>query len=153
MSSVNKVIIVGNLGKDPDIRYAPNGDAVANFSVATSEKYKSKQTGEMVETTEWHNIVAWRRLAEICGEYLKKGSKVYIEGRIQTRKWKDKQENDRYTTEINCQEMKMLDSRQSGDQGGQQQQRPPQQQQQRSQPQQQQVPEGGFDDFDDEIPY
>ena len=115
---VNKVILVGNLGKDPEVRYMPNGNAVANFTVATSESWKDQQ-GQMQERTEWHNIVMYRRLAEIAGEYLKKGSKVYLEGKLQTSKWQDQQTGqDRYKTEINASEMQMLDSR---GQGGQQQ--------------------------------
>jgi single-strand DNA-binding protein len=112
---INKAIIVGNLGRDPEIRYTPSGVAVANFTVATSEKWKDKNTGEMQEKTEWHRVVAWRRLAEICGEYLSKGRQVYIEGRIQTRDWEDKEGNKRYTTEIVANEMKMLGSRESGE--------------------------------------
>lgn len=108
---VNKVILVGNLGQDPEVRYSPNGGAIANISVATSESWKDKNTGEQVEKTEWHRVVFFRRLAEIAGEYLKKGSKVYIEGKLQTRKWQDKNGQDRYTTEIIANEMQMLDSR------------------------------------------
>jgi single-strand DNA-binding protein len=116
---INKVIVVGNLGKDPEVRYLPNGDAVANLTVATSETWKDKQTGEQKEQTEWHRIVAFRRLGEICGEYLRKGSKVYIEGRLQTRKWQNQQGQDQYTTEIVANEMQMLDSRgQGGGMGG-----------------------------------
>ncbi len=108
---VNKVILVGNLGKDPEIRYMPSGGAVANITVATSEQWKDKQTGEQKERTEWHNVVFFNRLAEIVGEYLKKGSQVYIEGRLQTEKWQDKQGNDRYTTKIYASDMQMLGSR------------------------------------------
>lgn len=111
---VNKVILIGNLGRDPEVRYSPNGGAVANITVATSESWKDKNTGEQVEKTEWHRVVFFRRLAEIAGEYLKKGSKVYIEGKLQTRKWQDKDGNDRYTTEIVANEMQMLDSRGGG---------------------------------------
>lgn len=107
---VNKAIIIGNLGGDPEVRYTASGAAVANFTVATTEKWKG-QDGNMQEQTEWHRIVAFARLGEICGEYLSKGSKVYIEGRIQTRKWEDKDGNSRYTTEIVAREMKMLDSK------------------------------------------
>lgn len=115
---VNKVILVGNLGKDPEVRYMPNGNAVANFTVATSESWKDQQ-GQQQERTEWHNIVMYRRLAEVAGEYLKKGSKVYIEGKLQTSKWQDQSTGqDRYKTEINANEMQMLDSRGQG--GGQQ---------------------------------
>ncbi len=109
MAGVNKAIIVGRLGRDPEIRYTPSGAAVANFSVATSEEWKDKETGEKQERTEWHRVVAWRRLGEICGEYLRKGSQVYIEGRLQTRDWEDRDGNKRYTTEIVAQSMQMLD--------------------------------------------
>jgi len=118
---VNKVILIGNLGKDPEVRYMPSGSAVTNISIATSESWKDKQTGDKQERTEWHNVVFFNRLAEIAGEYLKKGSKVYIEGSLRTRKWQDKNSGqDRYTTEIVANEMQMLDSRGSGDsyQGG-----------------------------------
>ena len=108
MAGVNKVILVGNLGRDPEIRYTPNGVAVATFSIATSEEWKDRETGEKQERTEWHRIVAWRRLGEICGEYLHKGSQVYIEGRLQTRDWEDRDGNKRYTTEIVAQNMQML---------------------------------------------
>ena len=111
---INKVILIGNLGQDPEVRYMPNGGAVTNISVATSETWKDKNTGEQQERTEWHRVVMFRRLAEIAGEYLKKGSKVYIEGRLQTRKWQDQQGNDRYTTEIVADQMQMLDSRSAG---------------------------------------
>lgn len=116
MSGVNKVILVGNLGKDPEMRSFPDGGQIANTSLATSEKWTDKQSGEKKEATEWHNLVFRNRLAEIAGEYLRKGSKVYIEGAIRTRKWQDQQGQDRYTTEINVREMQMLggnDSQQS----------------------------------------
>jgi len=116
MASVNKVILVGSLGRDPEVRYMPNGEAVANFSMATSENWKDKQ-GQKQERTEWHNIVAYRKLAEIIGEYLKKGAPVYIEGRLQTRKWQDKEGNDRYTTEIIADQMQMLGSKNDGGNG------------------------------------
>ncbi|WP_406665818.1 single-stranded DNA-binding protein [Gallaecimonas sp. GXIMD1310] len=115
---INKVIIVGNLGQDPEVRYMPNGNAVANFTVATSETWKDKQTGEQKEQTEWHRIVMYRRLAEIAGEYLRKGAKVYLEGRLQTRKWQGQDGQDRYTTEIVVNDMQMLDSRSGGGQQG-----------------------------------
>lgn len=119
MAGVNKVIIVGNLGNEPEIRTMPNGEAVANISVATSESWRDKNSGEMREITEWHRIVLYRRLAEIAGEYLHKGSKVYIEGRLRTRKWQDQNGQDRYTTEIQGDSMQMLDSRaERGQQGG-----------------------------------
>jgi single-strand DNA-binding protein len=114
MASVNKVIIVGHLGKDPEMRYMPNGDAVANITVATSEQWTDKATNEKMEATEWHRVVFFRRLAEIVGQYLKKGSQVYIEGALKTRKWQDKDGQDRYTTEIVADEMKMLGKRDGG---------------------------------------
>jgi single-strand DNA-binding protein len=107
---LNKVMLIGNLGKDPEIRYTQGGTAVATFNVATTEKFKGKD-GQMQDQTEWHRIVAWARLAEICGEYLHKGSRVYIEGRLQTRKWTDQNGNEKYTTEIVAREMKMLSPR------------------------------------------
>ena len=113
MASVNKVILVGNLGADPETRYMPNGDAVANIRLATTESWKDKATGEKKEITEWHRVVFFRKLAEIVGQYLKKGSAVYIEGRIRTRKWQDKEGQERYTTEIEANEMQMLGGRQS----------------------------------------
>lgn len=117
MASVNKAIIVGNLGKDPETRYMPNGDAVCNITIATSERWKDKTTGEKRELTEWHRVVFYRKLAEIAGQYLKKGSPVYIEGRIRTRKWQDKEGQDRYTTEIEANEMQMLGSREGMSEG------------------------------------
>ena len=113
--SVNKVILVGNLGKDPDMRYTAGGDAVANLSIATSESWNDNQTGEKKEKTEWHRVVFFRRIAEVCGEYLKKGSSVYIEGSLRTRDWEDDQGNKRYTTEIIGREMQMLGGRRSED--------------------------------------
>ena len=114
---INKAILIGNLGADPEIRYTQNGAPVATFNIATTERWKDKD-GQMQEQTEWHRIVAWSRLAEICGEYLNKGSRVYIEGKIQTRKWQDQNGNDRYTTEIVAREMKMLTPRGEGGAGG-----------------------------------
>lgn len=109
---VNKVILIGNLGKDPEMRYTASGSAIANITLATSESWKDKQTGENVERTEWHRVVFYQRLAEIVGEYLRKGAKVYVEGRLQTRKWQDKTSGqDRYTTEIIADNMQMLDSK------------------------------------------
>ena len=142
---VNKVILVGNLGKDPDVRYTPGGAAVANVTIATNESWKDKQTGEMQERTEWHNVVFFSRLAEIVGEYLKKGSQVYVEGRLQTRKWQDKSGNDRYTTEIVANEMQMLGSRSGAGMpdsraGGMEPSAPPQQ-------------PAPANDFDDDIPF
>ena len=111
---VNKVILVGTLGQDPDTRYTPSNAAVANLSIATNESWKDKQTGEQKEKTEWHRVVMFNRLAEIATEYLRKGSQIYIEGKIQTRKWEDKDGNDRYTTEIVANEMQMLGGRSAG---------------------------------------
>jgi single-strand DNA-binding protein len=116
---INKVILVGNLGNDPEIRYTQAGAAITNISVATSETWKDKQTGQPQERTEWHRVVFFNRLAEIAGEYLKKGSKVYVEGGLRTRKWQDKEGQDRYTTEIVGNEMQMLDSRGAGQAGSQ----------------------------------
>ena len=114
-SGINKVILVGNLGKDPDMRYTAGGDAVANLSIATSESWNDNQTGEKKEKTEWHRVVFFRRIAEVCGEYLKKGSSVYIEGSLRTRDWEDDKGNKRYTTEIIGREMQMLGGRRSED--------------------------------------
>jgi len=168
---VNKVILVGNLGNDPEVRYMPNGNAVANLSLATSESWKDQQ-GQQQERTEWHRITMYRRLAEIAGEYLKKGSQIYIEGKLQTRKWQDQQGNDKYTTEVIADQLQMLGGRSEGAQGGsynkpQQQnnpnqgyqQMPPNQGGQNNQskpPQNTQQPpkmaEPDFD-FDDDIPF
>ena len=114
MASVNKVILIGNLGRDPETRYMPNGEAVTNITLATTESWKDRTSGERQEKTEWHRVTFYRRLAEIAGEYLKKGSQVFIEGRLETRKWQDKEGKDRYTTEIIASEMKMLGSRAGG---------------------------------------
>jgi single-strand DNA-binding protein len=114
MSGVNKAMIVGRLGRDPEIRYTPGGVAVANFSVATSEEWKDKESNEKKERTEWHRIVAFGKLGEICGEYLSKGKLVYIEGRIQTRSWEDKDGNKKYTTEIVASDVQFLDKKDSG---------------------------------------
>lgn len=142
---VNKVILIGNLGKDPEVRYMPSGAAVTNITVATSDTWKDKQTGEQQERTEWHNVAFFNRLAEIAGEYLKKGSKVYIEGSLRTRKWQDKSGNDRYTTEIIASEMQMLDSRGAG--GGSPRYQPERNEQQAA------PAAAGADDFDDDIPF
>ena len=166
---VNKVIIVGNCGQDPETRFMPSGGAVTNLSLATSESWKDKNTGDQQERTEWHRVVFFNRLAEIAGEYVKKGSKLYIEGSLRTRKWQGQDGQDRYTTEIVASEMQMLDSRggqQSGDydqsQGSYQQSAP--QAQQQSAPQQQQsapqqsapqqsAPQQKGGAFDDDIPF
>ncbi|GAC1406391.1 MAG: single-stranded DNA-binding protein [Burkholderiaceae bacterium] len=118
MASVNKVIIVGNLGRDPETRYMPNGEAVTNIAVATTESWKDKNSGEKKELTEWHRVTFYRKLAEIAAQYLKKGSQIYIEGRLQTRKWTDKENVERYTTEIIADSMQMLGSRQGTGGGG-----------------------------------
>ena len=151
MASVNKVILVGNLGRDPEVRYMPNGDAVCNFSIATTDSWKDKN-GEKQERTEWHNIVMYRRLAEIAGEYLKKGAPVYLEGKLQTRKWQDKDGKDRYTTEILADQMQMLGGR--GEGGGQSGggQAPSQRQQAPAQRQSAPAPSGG-NVPDDDIPF
>lgn len=150
MASVNKVILVGNLGKDPDVRYMPDGNAVANVSIATSEQWKDKATGEKQERVEWHRVVFFNRLGEIAGEYLKKGSSVYIEGKLTTRKWTDKEGNDRYTTEIVASEMKMLGSRQR-EEGGES--REPAAQRPAASSKKPPAGGGGFDDLDDDIPF
>ena len=142
---VNKVILIGNLGKDPEVKYSGNGMAIAHLTLATSESYKDKQTGENVQKTEWHRIAAFRRLAEIMGEYLKKGSKVYIEGKLTTRKWKDAQGVDRWTTEIIADQMQMLDSRGGHDQPVEQ----PRDYVADEKPEGSPVP----NDFDDDIPF
>lgn len=151
---VNKVILVGNVGNEPEVRYMPNGNAVANISVATSDSWKDKNTGDQQERTEWHRVVFFNRLAEIVEQYVKKGSKLYLEGRLQTRSW-EQDGVKRYTTEIIASEMQMLDSRSSqgtGQEFGEQQQAAPapqaaaQGQQSSSQP-------GNFDNFDDDIPF
>ncbi len=118
MASVNKVILIGNLGKDPETRYMPNGEAVTNITLATTDTWKDKNSGEKREATEWHRVVFFRKLAEIANQYLRKGSQVYIEGSLKTRKWQDQSGQDRYTTEIVADEMKMLGSRQGGGGGG-----------------------------------
>lgn len=144
---INKVILIGNLGKDPEVRYMANGQAVANVTLATSENWKDKNTGEQQERTEWHRVVFFRRLAEIASEYLKKGSRIYVEGKLQTRKWQDNQGQDRYTTEIVANEMQMLDSRSGASAGGSN-FAPAQSNEPAYEPQM--APAG---DFDDDIPF
>ena len=151
MASVNKVILVGNLGADPETHFMPNGDAVANVRLATTESWKDKATGEKKELTEWHRVVFRAKLAEIVGQYLKKGSAVYIEGRIRTRKWQDKEGQERYTTEIEAREMQMLGGKGERSDAPESAQRPaaapaPQRNVQGSQG-------GAFDDMDDDIPF
>ena len=154
---INKVILVGNLGNDPEVRYMPNGNAVANVSLATSDSWKDKATGEQQEKTEWHRVVFFNRLAEIVEQYVKKGSKLYIEGRLQTRSW-EQDGIKRYSTEIIASEMQMLDGRggaMGGDMGDNpfgQQQAPGQRHQQAAAPQVQPAPTN-FDNFDDDIPF
>ena len=158
---INKVILIGNLGKDPDARRTAGGDAVTTISVATSENWKDKQTGQQQEHTEWHRVVFFQRLAEIAAEYLRKGSKVYVEGKLRTRKWQDKEGQDRYTTEIRGSEMQMLDSRGGGPsgpagQGAPAGQAPPpagQGQAAAAAEQQAHAPAGDAADFDDDIPF
>ena len=146
MASVNKVILIGNLGADPESRFAPSGDAICNIRLATTETWRDKNTGERREATEWHRVAFFGKLAEIAGQYLRKGSQVYIEGSLRTRKWTDKDGQEKYSTEIRADEMKML----GGKPEGQQQAAP-----QRQAPQQQAKPadSGGFGDFDDDIPF
>jgi single-strand DNA-binding protein len=167
MASVNKVIIIGNLGRDPEVRYTPSGSAVCNVSIATTRNWKSKDSGDKVEETEWHRVVFYDRLAEIAGEYLKKGRPVYVEGRLKTRKWQDKDGKDTYTTEIVAEQMQLLGSREGmgggddagggggyargGEGGGASRPaaRPP-----ASRPAPAaQKPATGFDDMDDDIPF
>ena len=167
MASVNKVILIGNLGADPESRFAPSGDAICNIRLATTETWRDKNTGERREATEWHRVAFFGKLAEIAGQYLRKGSQVYIEGSLRTRKWQDKDGQDRYTTEIRADEMKMLGRREGGDapmRGGEgggweagsqsaparQPAAPAQRPQPQAAPPQQ---SGGFGDFDDDIPF
>jgi single-strand DNA-binding protein len=155
MASVNKVILIGNLGRDPEIRYLPSGDAVANLRIATTDKFKDK-SGEPQEVTEWHSVALFGKQAEICGQYLKKGSQIYVEGSLRTRKWQDKDGNDRYTTEIRGDRMQMLGSRGGGGGGGgggmADFDSPPADNAPRGKP----APSGGgegFGDMDDDIPF
>ena len=165
MAAVNKVILIGNLGRDPDVRYMPNGDAVTNITLATTETWKDRGTGERREATEWHRVVFFRKLAEIAGQYLKKGSQIYVEGSLKTRKWQDKEGLERYTTEIVANEMRMLGSRQgqgSSDGGdyGSTRERPQAsaggaaRQDAAPQAQAQSAPENNdYNNFDDDIPF
>ncbi len=138
---INKVILIGNLGADPETRYMPSGSAVTNIRIATTEAWKDKQTGEQQERTEWHNVAFFGRIAEIAGEYLRKGSQVYVEGRLRTRKWQDKQGNDRWTTEVIANEMQMLSGRSGGGAPAV------------AEPAQAPAHASGGDDFDDDIPF
>ncbi|MDT3706759.1 MAG: single-stranded DNA-binding protein [Thiobacillus sp.] len=163
MASVNKVILIGNLGRDPEMRYLPSGEAVANLAIATTDKYKDK-SGQMVEQTEWHRVSFFGRTAEVCGQYLKKGSQVYVEGSIRTRKYTDKEGVEKYATEIRGDRMQMLGSRAGGGMtdmdDGFNQSPPPQRSQPRSNTQTAGTPaaaqrpaSSGFDDMDDDIPF
>ena len=155
---INKVILVGNLGRDPEMRYTPSGTAVANVTIATTDAWKDKQSGDKQERTEWHRVVFFNRLAEIVGEYLKKGSQVYVEGRLQTRKWQDQGGQDRYTTEIVANDMQMLGGRDSASASGMGQSAPPREAKSSGS-----APAaaaaapaentGAFEDFDDDIPF
>ena len=171
MASVNKVIIVGNLGKDPEMRSFPSGDQVANVTIATTDRWKDKQSGEMKEATEWHRVVFNGRLAEIVGQYLRKGSQVYVEGSLRTRKWTDQSGVEKYTTEIRADQMQMLGSRQGAGEGGggggydagygaQRQAAAPASRPPAPAPRQAPAPapsqsaaSSGFDDMDDDIPF
>lgn len=157
---LNKIQIIGRMGKDPEVRYMPNGDAVCNFSVATSEKWKDKATGEMKEETTWHRVSAWGRQAEIVGEYLRKGSLVYVEGKMTARKYTDKDGAEKESHEIRMQDMKMLSTRSDSDHGGAPGPAPAPRQQQRQAAPQTTSPRrapattgSGFDDMDDDIPF
>ncbi len=138
MASVNKAILIGHLGKDPETRYLPDGSAITNVSIATSEQWTDKASGEKKESTEWHRVVFFKRLAEIAGEYLKKGSQVYIEGKITTRKWKDKDDNERYTTEIRADSLKILSKAEE---------------KQAKPTEQKSSGKGSFDDMTDDVPF
>ena len=157
MASVNKAILVGHLGKDPETRYAPSGDAICNITLATSETWRDKSTGEKREATEWHKVAFFGKLAEIAGQYLRKGSQVYIEGSIRTRKWQDKDGQDRYTTEIRADQMKMLGGKQESDapsrDAGSRSSAPPPGAPQGGNKPSGNASGGGFGDFDDDIPF
>ena len=149
MASLNKVLLIGSLGRDPEVRFMPNGEAVCNFSIATSENWKDK-AGQKHDKTEWHNIVMYRKLAEIAGEYLKKGAPVYLEGKLQTRKWQTKEGQERYTTEIICDQMQMLGSKAQNNSGDDSQYQPKQNNAPQSDKTQS---KDAFDDFEDDIPF
>ena len=175
MASINKVILIGNLGRDPEVRYAPSGSAICNVSIATTRNWKNRDSGERQEETEWHRVVFYDKLAEIAGEYLKKGRSVYVEGRLKTRKWQDKEGKDNYTTEIIADQMQMLGGREGGggyggegegggggysrggggDEagGGGRSERPAQRSAPQQRPAPQQKSSTGFDDMDDDIPF
>jgi single-strand DNA-binding protein len=159
MASVNKVILIGNLGRDPEVRYAPSGAAICNVTIATSRQWKDKQTGERQEETEWHRVVFYDRLAEIAGEYLKKGRPVYVEGRLKTRKWTDKEGVEKYTTEIVAEQMQMLGSREGMGAGADEAAQPARNAPAGGAPAPKPAPKPGpkpatgFDDMDDDIPF
>lgn len=150
MASVNKVIIVGNLGADPETRYLPSGEAVTNIRVATTDRWKDKQSNEMKEATEWHRIAFFGRLATVAGEYLKKGSQVYVEGSLRTRKWQDKEGQDRYSTEIRADVMQMLGRREGS---GEPREGLPEPRAAEPKPPAAKKPAGKFDDMEDDIPF
>ena len=155
MASVNKVIIVGNLGRDPETRYMPDGNAITNVSIATSFSWNDKASGEKKEETEWHRVVFRQKLAEVAGEYLKKGSSCYVEGRLKTRKWQDKEGQERYTTEIVAERLQLLGSRNGGASEPEREERPAPRQEPRREPAKQEAkrPAGKFDDLEDDIPF
>ena len=160
MASINKVIIIGNLGRDPEVRYTPSGAAVCNVSVATTRNWKNRDSGEKQEETEWHRVVFYDRLAEIAGEYLKKGRSVYVEGRLKTRKWQDKEGKDNYTTEIIADQMQMLGSREgmgggapSGEEGGGYERAAPAARPAAAAANRPAAKSSGFSDMDDDIPF
>ena len=157
MASVNKVILVGHLGKDPETRYTPGGDAICNVTLATTDTWRDKASGEKREATEWHRVVFFGKLAEVAGQYLRKGSQVYVEGALRTRKWQDKDGQDRYTTEIRADEMKMLGDREGGTSPRQSPPaQPPGRQPESAPPRSRQPappPSGGFGEQDDDIPF
>lgn len=150
---INKVIIIGNLGADPEVRYMPSGSAVTNIRVATTEAWKDKQSGDTQERTEWHRIVLYNRLGEIAGEYLRKGSKVFIEGSLRTNKWQDQNGNERYTTEIIANNMQMLDSKNGGSAGGFDHAMPEDMQQPKAAASVRQMEQAVAVDFDDDLPF
>lgn len=156
MSSLNQVNLIGRVGQDPEIKYMPSGEAVANVSLATSERWKDKQTGEQKEATEWHRLTFYGKLAEIVGQYVTKGSLIYVGGSLRTRKWQDQQGQDRYTTEVKASEMRMLGGKSDNAGGGRDGNNGQPQQQQRQAPQQQQRPpqqQSPNDKYDDDIPF
>lgn len=156
MASLNKVMVIGNLGRDPEVKYTPSGAAVCNVSVASTRSWKDKNSGDKVEETEWHRVVFYDKLAEIVGQYAKKGTSMYVEGRLKTRKWADKDGKDQYTTEIVGDQMQLLGGREGGQQGGGQgggQQQAPQQRQASTAQKPAEQKTGGFADMDDDIPF